>query len=321
MAEIEILLSTYNGEQFLPDLLASLTAQTYAQQGGDWSLVIRDDASIDRTWEVIAQFLDQNPGRVRLLGRGEGNLGAARSFSRLMQEARAPYVMFCDQDDVWLPHKVARTLEAMRALENRYAPGRPLLVHTDLEVVDEELNRISPSFWAYQSLKPEYSQRLERMLMTNYITGCTMMVNRAAVRLASPVPPECGLHDRWMGLVCTACGVVDFIPEATILYRQHGDNDTGAKRFDLDYIWDRMNRCLERDPAARRPLQEALNRAIYLRERYPTRIIRDRLAQIEGCIRLLRQWRILRPLTLLRTGLRHASFLRTLGLLLFPPLE
>ncbi len=159
------------------------------------------------------------------------NLGACGNFSRLLEQADAPYVMFCDQDDVWLPDKIEITLAAMRELERQHGAETPLLVHTDLMVVDERLNRLGKSLWLFQCTEPQRLTKLNRLLMQNFATGCTVMINRALRDLAVPVPAEALMYDWWLALVATAFGRVAAVEDPTVLYRQHGRNDTGATRW------------------------------------------------------------------------------------------
>jgi hypothetical protein len=162
------------------------------------------------------------------------NGGVIHNFAKLLAWADAPYLMFCDGDDVWLPHKVSKTLAKMKELEALHAPGLPLLVHTDLIVVDAELKVIAPSFWKFSKLNTHVSsQLLPRMLVQNQVTGCTMLINRRLKELASPVPLECVMHDWWLALVAACLGRVAMLPLATLYYRQHGSNDTGAKPYGL----------------------------------------------------------------------------------------
>jgi glycosyltransferase involved in cell wall biosynthesis len=224
---IDILLATYEGSAYLPAQLDSLFAQTNRQ----WRLVVRDDGSTDGTQEILDRTVAAHPGRVVLAGQDGRRLGAAGSFAALLELSEAPYVMLCDQDDVWLPDKVELTLGAMRQLEGEWGANTPLLVNTDLKVVDQRLATIDESFWHFERIHPQRTCRLSRVLMQNFATGCTVMINRALARLALPVPVESMMHDWWLALVAVAFGKVSSMPKATVLYRQHGGNDTGASRW------------------------------------------------------------------------------------------
>lgn len=229
MAFADILLSTYNGEQYLAELLESIAGQTCP----DWRLLVRDDGSTDRTVDIIKSFGDRLPGKVQLIREPDGNIGTVRSFSALLARSDADYIMFADQDDVWLPDKVAVTLERMQKLEQKHGSDTACLVHTDLTVVDENLAVIADSFWTYQRVNPGNGRILSRMLVANTATGCAAMINKRLKDLALPVPPEAVMHDWWLALVAAALGRVDYLPQPTILYRQHPANTLGAKKSSL----------------------------------------------------------------------------------------
>jgi hypothetical protein len=146
-----------------------------------------------------------------------------------MSRVRDDYLMLCDQDDVWLPDKIEKTLARMRRLEEEHGKSLPLLVHTDLRVVDGELNVISPSF--KRAMNANYNRTaLRDQIIQNTLTGCTCLYNRALAQLLTPQEPEyMVMHDWWLILTASAFGQVGHLDEQTILYRQHGKNEIGAK--------------------------------------------------------------------------------------------
>jgi glycosyltransferase involved in cell wall biosynthesis len=142
-SNVDILLSVYNGEKYLPQLLESLHAQTHKHI----KLIIRDDGSTDNSVKVINEFLSRSQMNSEVLNSSE-NLGAIGSFNELMNASTSDHIMFCDQDDVWLPQKVSKSHASMLSFEQDH-PGLPLLLHTDLKVADEDLKPIAPSMWKY----------------------------------------------------------------------------------------------------------------------------------------------------------------------------
>lgn len=223
---VDILLATYNGEAFLVEQIESVLAQSFA----DWRLVIRDDGSTDGTLDIAGRYAAENPDRIVLVGEGESGLGASGNFARLMEHATAEYVMFCDQDDVWLPDKTERLLAAMRALEAEAGKELPLLVHSDLRVVGADLRELHPSFLTYQFLDPAFGRCLNRLLIQNVVTGCACLCNRRLIEISLPVADQSMMHDWWIALVAAAFGRIGFVAEPTVLYRQHGANTLGAKQ-------------------------------------------------------------------------------------------
>jgi len=145
-----------------------------------------------------------------------------------MAACQDDYVMLCDQDDVWLPDKIAISLQAMQAMEKERGSRTPLLVHTDLRVMDDQLRVEGESLNGMLGLDMK-GDSLPRQVIQNTVTGCTAMYNRSLARLIR-VPRFCIVHDWWLGLVALSFGEKVYLPERTLLYRQHGANSIGAKK-------------------------------------------------------------------------------------------
>jgi hypothetical protein len=217
---VAILLSTYNGAQFLSDQLDSLQRQTIA----DWVLYWRDDGSTDETAAMMQRFMaGPGAGRCHAVANPPGRLGPTGSFMALLRaavlaEADFGAVAFADQDDVWLPAKLELAVAALRP------DPRPTLYCSRQILVDKALHRIG------LSATPRRPLQFPAALTQNVATGCTVVLNPAAARLvAGSHPPAATLHDWWSYLVVSANGgrlVADDTP--TVLYRQHGGNAVGA---------------------------------------------------------------------------------------------
>ncbi len=220
---IEVALTTYNSRPYLPALLDSLFAQTRQ----DFRLVVADDASTDDTAAIVAAYAERHPGRIVLLRADGPRRGVIANFDRVLAHATSDYVFLCDHDDVWLPHKIERSMEAMHTLEAENEPGVPLLVHTDLVVTGPHLEVINDSLIDYSGIDPQRNDPV-RLLLANVVTGCTTVINRSLCLRARPIPPDAMMHDHWLALVAATTGALGFVDEPTILYRQHGGNAIGA---------------------------------------------------------------------------------------------
>lgn len=223
---VDILMATYNGEKYLSQQLDSIINQDFK----DWKLFIRDDGSTDGTEDVINKYLKKYPDKIEVIKDKTKNLGVKLNFGELMKYSRSKYCMFSDQDDVWLPNKISMTLKRMMDLEEFYDIQKPILIHTDLKVVDKDLQLINRSFWNYMNIDPKRNN-LNKLLVKNTVTGCTMMVNSPLKKIVSEIPKECVMHDHWISLVASICGVIESIYAPTILYRQHGNNQVGANKI------------------------------------------------------------------------------------------
>ena len=221
---IDILLTTYNGQAYLKEQIDSILAQS----NQDWRLIIRDDGSSDNSVSIVEKYAAEYPDKIKLIIDSDGNLGANLNFGRLLEQANAGYIMFSDQDDVWLPNKIELTLNVMKATEQIY-PDKPVLIHTDLKVVDSDLNIIADSMWSYQKLSPEIGDDLSKIMAQNVVTGCTMMINRKASDVSTPIPAEAIMYDWWIAMNVARYGKIVYLSAPSILYRQHSDNRIGAK--------------------------------------------------------------------------------------------
>jgi glycosyltransferase involved in cell wall biosynthesis len=222
---IDILLAAYNGQAYLKEQIDSVLAQS----NQDWRLIIRDDGSSDNTVSILEKYKAEHPDKIKLISDSDGNLGASLNFGRLLEQTDAEYIMFSDQDDIWLPNKIELTLNAMKATEQIY-PDKPVLVHTDLKVADSDLNIIADSMWTYQKLFPEAGNDLNRAMAQNVVTGCTVMINKKARAISIPVPDEAIMYDWWLALNVCRHGKIVYVSIPSVLYRQHSKNRVGAQK-------------------------------------------------------------------------------------------
>lgn len=233
---IDILLATYNGGNYIREQLKSIFNQSYK----DFTLIIRDDLSTDNTLSIIEEFRVLYPEKIIVLTDELGRLGASNSFMTLLKYSNADYVMFCDQDDVWLENKIELTIKKMKG-EEKGKINFPLMVFTDLKVVDEKMEIISRSFWDYQKLDISIIQNWKKLLAQNVITGCTIMINKYAKQIVLPFKFENKImHDQWIGVNVSKYGEIYFIENPTILYRQHSNNVDGAHLFNFSYVKNKM---------------------------------------------------------------------------------
>lgn len=305
---IEILLATYNGAAFLAELLSSLETQSYP----NWTLVVRDDGSCDSTLAILAQWSVANPSRLKLVESGGNRLGAAGSFSALLQQANADYVAFCDQDDVWKPERLAVAMAAMREAEGTW-PLAPVLVHSDLEVVDRRLKTVSPSLWRYHRAHPHYEDPV-RVALRNSVTGCTVTMNRRLVELVTPLPTGALMHDWWVAITASAFGKVIPVNCALVRYRQHEANEVGAQRRSfLSTVRKGLQfwRCNE----IRRGLQASGQQAGAFVETFGPVLPRQTLRRFQALAALSGQSPFRRRLDILRFRLIPGSMADLLGLL------
>lgn len=231
--EITIIMAAYNGEAYVEEQIRSIL------NGGfkDFVIHVYDDGSTDDTRDILRRLSLEYTDKVCFFANKK-NKGVIRNFMEGAYIADSPYVMFCDQDDVWLPDKLSKTLLKMKELESRKGTKVPLTVFTDAKVVDKELEEIHPSFHGSSHLDTAKTD-LPHLLMENKLIGCTMMINAAMAKRLSIVPEGLRMHDWWIGLIAAALGEITYLPEATLLYRQHEKNVVGIKSF-ANYVSNRL---------------------------------------------------------------------------------
>lgn len=222
--KIIVLLATYNGDKYLRELLDSVLSQSIKVD-----ILARDDHSADDTLTILEEY-EGKYDCFHLLRGVSGGGSSKANFSLLLasdEVQQYDYVMFADQDDIWLPSKVEDTLEEMKLLEQQHGKNIPLLVHTDLEVVTANGRTVAPSLWKYNGFSPQ-KNNLSRLLIDNTVTGCTAMVNKTLFEKALPIPEEAAMHDSWLALVARCFGEIGILYRSTIQYRQHDQNVVGA---------------------------------------------------------------------------------------------
>ena len=223
----DIVLSTYNGEEFLAEQLDSLLNQT----DDDWRLLVRDDGSEDRTVEILHEYAGRFSEKMKIIDGGRSErLGPCGSFGRLLDESQAEYIAFCDQDDVWMSDKLKKLLEVVRREEKHAGAGEkmPIAVYSDMEVVDRNMYPIAESFMLRNALRHDADCHLPRLLLRNCVTGCAMIFSRKLLERALPLPETAVMHDWWLALCAAACGKIVYMPEKLVKYRQHGGNVYGS---------------------------------------------------------------------------------------------
>jgi hypothetical protein len=316
---VDILVATYNAGPYLKPQVESLLNQDYP----NIHLIIRDDNSTDGTRPALAEWQSAYAQRITLWSGPRHRLGVTANFSELLCTSRAPYVMFCDQDDVWLPFKVSRTLDEMRRLEEAIGAQVPILIHTDLTVVNEDLHILGASFVAHRGVMPDVT-RLNRLLAANVATGCTMLLNRPLVTLVTPIPQQAVLHDHWVTLVAGTLGTLCFVPDPTILYRQHSRNVVGApKRSNGALLSQALTLASSWTTAAnwfqtqRSGLQRTEQQAQAFLDRYGERLPEHQRRLIKTYASLSSRGFLARRILLARHGYWRPGLTRRLGMMIY----
>lgn len=240
---VTILLATLNGEDYLKAQLESIAAQTYE----NWQLVVGDDGSTDGTISILEEFSKQHPEQVTIIRNDPPEGSAKDNFISLLRNSYGPYFMFCDQDDVWKRDKIYQTLQKMEGLEARYGDKVPILVHTDLSVVDENLEIMAESFFQYADIPKRII--LNQLMVQNSVMGCTVMINRCLQQYFLRPLPQSNIimHDYWATLIARVFGKIGFVNEPTVLYRQHNYKVHEKNRREITTLFYRKLKASKQD--------------------------------------------------------------------------
>jgi len=269
---LTILMATYNGARYLEKQLDSILNQRYPH----WELIIRDDQSTDDTVNIIKAYCEKDD-RIQCIQYGSAHGTACRNFSALFDwayENNKGYILFADQDDIWLDHKLERSLAGLLKNESIHGTDFPLLCYSNLSFIDEEDHRVE----AHLPLPPRLS--LQVLINENYAWGCTMILNRAAVQKIKHIPTESVNHDYYAALVIAAFGQNILIDENLILYRQHQKNVSG--NVDKMTFMSRFNRYFKDTDYMLKPLIDNYNLVHSFFNRYRNELQEDQVKMIHA---------------------------------------
>jgi len=231
VARISVVLCTYNGAQFLQCQLDSLLTQTVLPD----ELIVSDDGSSDETRQIVTQFEKKAPFQVRWW-TNDVRLGAAQNFGHAVTLASGDLIALCDQDDQWLPAKLAEADQRFRR------DPRLEAVFSDGLVVDSKLESAGYTLWQHVGISGSERARILRgecfevLLKHVAVTGATLTIRNSLLSRALPIPPG-WMHDAWFALIAAASSNLTAIPSALIRYRQHDSNEIGARHKSLAERW------------------------------------------------------------------------------------
>ena len=202
---VNILLSTFNGELYLEELLRSLEKQT----SSNINIIIRDDGSTDKTCCILNEYVKSNHNIEVIFGK---NIGVIRSFYSLlkMSDFYGELYAFCDQDDVWLPDKIERAVSMLKKESKEMT-----LYCSGLEYVTSELAYINRT-------RMPFCIGFENAIVENIAIGCTSVFDHSLRgKFLEASPSSMLMHDWWMYMLASTYGHVIFDEYYGILYRQH----------------------------------------------------------------------------------------------------
>lgn len=309
MAKVTIVMSVFNGSNYLQQQLSSLEIQSCSE----WKLLVRDNASTDNTYSILESFQEKlGRERVEIVREAIKIDEVYNSFMSLVDLVETDYCMFCDGDDFWLPEKVGRAIDALQNMEAAYGKGIPLLYHTDLILTDDELTPKFLSMWTVQALNPKRNSPIQ-CIMHSSACGNTFVFNRALMLLIKNRPTDIIMHDIYCATIASLFGKISYSRESQILYRQHSSNLCGGgKILDFNTIRKKLN------PSK---IKAAVDRksglAFELLELFSDQMTQNDLKNFRAIAKVRGSSWIYRRFLFIKSGAYLNGFVRNVGLFIF----
>lgn len=223
MAHICIVMATYNGEKYLPQMLDSLVAQTMQP----YKVIVVDDGSKDSTVAILKKYQNSLPLEVFTLSENNGHRVAFSKGLEIAQQEMTEndYIVLADHDDVWLPRKLEILKEALEK------SSKASLVFGDAQVIDGENNPIADSWQSFGHINLGNSIR-HQIAGINHVTGCLSIFKASLLKIILPIPDGVSVHDRWIAMIAEKNGGIQAISDKILQYRIHGNNAVGGRPCD-----------------------------------------------------------------------------------------
>ena len=224
---VSVAIGARNGAAFIAEQLGSIVGQSYPPT----EIVLSDDASTDDTVAIAEDRVAGSGVALRVI-RNLTPLGVTANFQQALEACSGDLVALSDQDDRWHPDRLARVVPLFAERP------RLLLVHCDATLVDAAGAPLGASLFDAIELGAGDRRRiqggaaLDLLLRRNVVTGATVVMRASLISQARPFP-KAWVHDEWLAIMAAVFGEIDLVDEQLVDYRQHGDNQIGARRLGL----------------------------------------------------------------------------------------
>jgi glycosyltransferase involved in cell wall biosynthesis len=203
-------MATYNGERFLVEQLNSVLEQTYAHI----EIIVIDDCSSDNTLSMLNKYAEEYSNMK--LYENEKNIGHIKTFEKGILLSHGQYISLCDQDDIWDKRKIEILMNEIKSYG---------MVFCDSTFINEEGTSLNKKLSDIKNLATY--NNCEPFIIGNCISGHAAIFTREIASFGIPFPPEI-IHDWWLAFIATSRGMVPFVNQALVGYRQHSSNFIGA---------------------------------------------------------------------------------------------
>lgn len=217
MKRISVAMISYQGAKYIEEQLDTILATL----GAEDEVIVSDDGSTDGTREILVRY-ETKDMRVRMIDGPRKGLKA--NVENALRACQGAYIFLADQDDIWMPEKVEKVMEAFTD------PNVGLVVH-DAVVTNENCQEVVLD--SFYSLKGSGAGVLKNIWRNTYI-GCCMAFKRELLEEVLPIPDYIEMHDQWIGVINDLLHHgTKFIPDKLIKYRRHGNNASGMSHYGI----------------------------------------------------------------------------------------
>lgn len=228
---ISVAMTTFNGAQYLGDQLDSILNQTLRPL----EILICDDQSSDDTLAILEKYSREHASVKYFVN--EKRLGVIENFKKAVSlTTGSDFIALADQDDIWMPDKLARLTEKMLSIDDGLSPA---IVYSDLTVIDSVGNVLNSSFWNELG-QDGYQHCFDTLLFGNFVTGCTILMNQQMRIHFAAMPSEVLMHDAWLALIAFSFGSAGVIKAPLVKYRHHDSNLVFLKTYRKKNFYERL---------------------------------------------------------------------------------
>lgn len=244
---ISIALCTYNGAKYLKEQLESIMQQTVLPD----EMIICDDGSVDETLEIIEEFKKGVKFKLNIY-HNEKTLGSTKNFEKAIKLCKEDIIVLCDQDDIWLPHKLEETKNVF--ISNPKAG----YVFTNGILIDEKSNCLDKTLWSCLSFNKEEKDKfnastlnqIKILFKRNVVTGATMAFRKNIVDNVLPISKD-WIHDAWVAFFSSSIGYKGLLIDKNLIkYRVHKKQVCGIGGYNKNRFLNSIRRVLNSSSAS-----------------------------------------------------------------------
>ena len=215
--KVSIICTNYNKGDWVREAMDSFLNQ---KTNFDFEIIIIDDASTDHSYEIIQEYQNKFPEKVRTF-RNEVNLGIARTWKKVCQEAKGQYIARCDSDDFWTdPLKLQKQVDLLDASTDS------LWSNTEFDMVDLDGNIFQKDAFANKAL-PLIDSYEEMLVMKGMTMASTWLVDTALMQDVSAQISDTAVDDTFeLQLELFKRTKISFLSDSTTLYRMTLGSDS-----------------------------------------------------------------------------------------------